>query len=208
MSEAVRVSEEEVLVVPAVIFSEVPRQTLVADDDDQLTRSIWRNARWMKRSEAEKDAGFRQIIPQVLLEQGEKVWGMERLAGSGEARLHHQWTATVGGHLNPVDLNGEPLGESILWSGLMRELQEELVVPEGSELEIGFQGWLVDDATPVSRVHVGAMFLARIVTLPAETQIAVRETEKLRGQWIAREDLGTIAWDTWSQTMVTWWNHA
>ena len=196
---------EEVLVVPNVIVAHVPEGILYVDEEDTLTGSILGNARWMRRDEAEENPAFRQIIPQVLIEADGHLWGMERLTGSSEARLHHQWTCTVGGHMNPVDLDGHPLQMDTLWNGLLREMREEITLPQDLALEMGFQGWLVDSTTAVSRVHLGAMFLARVTSLPDAATWAVGEPTKLAGHWIRRADLRPIQWDSWSQAMVQWW---
>ena len=118
---------------------------------------------------------------------------MERTEGGGDARLHGRATIGVGGHLNPVDGQVDPLA-----AGLRREWEEELV----AEWEPRFRliGLLNDDTNPVGSVHLGVLFEVDA----AGRALAVRETEKLSGRWADAEALHAAAerLETWSRLVA------
>ena len=74
---------------------------------------------FVRRGDAEQDPGTKQVIPYLVLRDGERWFLMRRTRGGGDARLHDRWSIGVGGHLNPGD--GDVAG------GLRREWAEELV---------------------------------------------------------------------------------
>ncbi|MGH2356937.1 MAG: NUDIX domain-containing protein, partial [Candidatus Limnocylindria bacterium] len=81
-----------------------------------LRLAIASHGRYLPRPEAETDPTFKQVIPYVLVRDGDLVFLMERTDAGGDARLHRKASIGVGGHLNPVDAEEEPLG-----AGLARE---------------------------------------------------------------------------------------
>ena len=73
----------------------------------------------MRRGDAEEDPTHKQVIPYLVLRDGERWFLMRRTKAGGDARLHDRWSIGVGGHLNPGD--GDVAG------GLRREWAEEVV---------------------------------------------------------------------------------
>ena len=67
----------------------------------------------------ERDPAFKQVIPYLVLRDGERYFLMQRTTAGGDARLHGRYSIGVGGHLNP--------GDGGLLGGLRREWDEELV---------------------------------------------------------------------------------
>jgi predicted NUDIX family phosphoesterase len=135
----------------------------------------------------EDDPGFKQIIPYLVLRDGERYFLMRRTRAGGDIRLHDRWSIGVGGHINP--------GDEDLDGGLRREWSEELVadfVPD-----FGFVGLLNDDTTEVGRVHLGAVFVADA----AGRAVAIREIDKLTGGFTTRAKVAAVADDleTWSR---------
>ena len=55
------------------------------------------------RAEAEEDPSWKQVIPYVLLRDGERIFLMRRTRAGGDERLHDRYTIGVGGHVNPED---------------------------------------------------------------------------------------------------------
>ena len=80
---------------------------------------VAREGRFVPRSEAEVDPRLKQIIPYLVLRDGERCFLMRRTKAGGDARLHDRYSIGVGGHLNP--------GDQDLEGGLRREWREELV---------------------------------------------------------------------------------
>lgn len=148
---------------------------------------------FVERRHAELDATLKQIIPYVVLLRGDDVFCMQRIRG-GEARLVGKRSVGVGGHINPVD------AERPVHAGMLRELEEEVDLGD-LDVEPVPIGLINDDATDVGSVHVGLVCLARV---PLGSQVTVRETEVLTGEFVPLERLrGEVAADrasfeTWS----------
>lgn len=143
--------------------------------------------RYVPRPGAETDRSIKQIIPYLVLRDGDRFFLMKRTRAGGDARLHDHYTIGVGGHLNPGD--GGILG------GLAREWREEL---DANFLpEFKFVGLLNDDTVDVGLHHLGIVYLAEA----AGRSVGVRETHKLSGSF---EDLSAVRgvydrMETWSQ---------
>ena len=52
----------------------------------------------MPRPAAETDRSIKQIIPYLVLRDGDRIFLMKRTRAGGDARLHDQYTIGVGGH--------------------------------------------------------------------------------------------------------------
>lgn len=158
-----------------------------------LRSAVARDGRYLERAVAEADASFKQLIPYVVVRDGDAVLLMQRTDAGGDARLHGRASIGVGGHLNPVDE-----GADALMAGLRREWAEELVAPW--EPEFRLVGLLNDDTNPVGSVHLGVVFTVEAGGRPLE----VREREKLSGSFVAPEAV-MAAWgalETWSQLVA------
>ena len=145
------------------------------------------NGEYVPRAAAETDRSLKQIIPYLVLRDGDRVFLMQRTRAGGDARLHDHYTIGVGGHLNPGD--GGILG------GLAREWLEELEADFVPDFE--FIGLLNDDTVDVGVHHLGIVFLANAAGRP----VRVRETNKLSGSF---EEIGVVRavydrMETWSQ---------
>jgi len=160
----------------------------------ELRAAVQAHGRFMDRPLAEEDPVFKQLIPYVVVRDGDLVYLMERTDAGGDARLHGKASIGVGGHLNPVDEGEDPLTD-----GLRREWSEELVAHW--EPEFRLVGLLNDDSNPVGSVHLGVVFEVEAAGRPVE----VRERDKLTGRF-ATEDEIRAAWDrmeTWSRLVAS-----
>jgi predicted NUDIX family phosphoesterase len=174
----------------------VPRETIVPGDGwlgvrrdgvEAALATVAREGRFVLRSAAEEDPGLKQVIPYLVLRDGERWFLMRRTRAGGDARLHDLWSIGVGGHLNPGD--GDVPG------GLRREWAEELVadfVPDFMPV-----GLLNDDTTAVGAVHVGFVYVADAAGRP----VSIRETEKLAGTFATTAEVAAVrdAMETWSR---------
>jgi predicted NUDIX family phosphoesterase len=125
--------------------------------------------RYFPRPAAESDPSLKQIIPYLVLRDGDRIFLMKRTKAGGDARLHDRYTIGVGGHLNP--------GDSSILGGLAREWREEL---EADFLpEFVFLGLLNDDSVDVGVHHLGVVYLADA----AGRSVRIRETHKLSGSF-------------------------
>jgi predicted NUDIX family phosphoesterase len=156
-------------------------------DVDDVVQMIAARGTFEPRDQMERDPSFKQIIPYVVLRDGQQYFLMRRTQAGGDARLHDRYSIGVGGHLNP--------GDRDLAGGLLREWQEELdarFVPRFRLL-----GLLNDDTTDVGSVHLGVVFVADV----AGRQVAIRETDKLSGRFVDPAQVASVADDleTWSR---------
>jgi predicted NUDIX family phosphoesterase len=157
---------------------------------DELRAAVRAHGLYLERPTAETDPSHKQLIPYVVVRDGERVFLMHRTDAGGDPRLHGRASIGVGGHLNPVDQ-----GEDPLLAGLEREWAEELDAPWRPEFRLA--GLLNDDGNPVGAAHLGVVFEVEAAGRP----VAVRETEKLAGEFVAPAEV-RAAWDrleTWSQ---------
>ena len=143
--------------------------------------------RYFPRPAAESDPSLKQIIPYLVLRDGDRIFLMKRTKAGGDARLHDRYTIGVGGHLNP--------GDSSILGGLAREWREEL---EADFLpEFVFLGLLNDDTVDVGVHHLGVVYLADA----AGRSVRVRETHKLSGSFQPVDVVMDVydRMETWSQ---------
>jgi predicted NUDIX family phosphoesterase len=140
---------------------------ILSDDVAPYLDLIAAEASYRPRGQAEQDASWKQIIPYLLMRDGDRLFLMQRTSGGADARLHDLWSIGIGGHLNPED--GGVL------EGLRREFHEEMAADwDPSPRLIGL---LNDDDVLVGQVHLGVVFEADAAGRPLD----VRETHKLRG---------------------------
>ena len=165
------------------------RNGLITECTDELFDIIKREHEFMPRPEAEERPDFKQIIPYVILRRGAEVFVTRRLNKGGEARLHGKISIGIGGHINPVDEQGD-----LLMRGLRREIHEEVEVANHGELMPC--GFINDDSNAVGSVHLGACF-----TMSVEGTVSVKETEKLEGLWMTKQELqdNFDSMETWTQ---------
>jgi len=186
------VATEQVLVVRREdMFPDGAWHGFVTDNLERHQRVIRERHFFKPRSEVENDASYQQIIPYVVFRHGERYLLTHRLRASSEKRLRKQYSLGVGGHINPGDIEG---GDPIL-DGLKREWSEE-VIYEG-RFEASMLGLLNEDSSPVSKVHLGVVFLVEGDT----PDIRIRETEKLAGELLTLGEMRMyyLAMESWSQ---------
>jgi predicted NUDIX family phosphoesterase len=178
---------EQVLVIPRASVMDDPGWLGVRGEDlagfDAL---VAREGRFRPRPEMELDRSWKQVIPYLVLRDGERYFLMRRTKAGGDARLHDRYSIGVGGHLNP--------GDGDLAGGLRREWREE--VESAFEPDFKLIGLLNDDTTEVGSVHLGAVYVADA----AGQVVTIRETEKLEGRFASRAEVAAIAerLETWS----------
>jgi predicted NUDIX family phosphoesterase len=177
---------EAVMVVATDLLRPYLTATFIRDGASTLLDFAAQHHTFVDRPLAERSPEWRQIIPYVVIRNGDDVFGVTRTAKQTEERLHHKVSIGIGGHINP--------GHTIL-EGLKKELEEEVRI--AGEYALRFAGIINDESTEVGRVHLGACFV-----LEARTRdVAVLETEKMHGEWMSRAQLAAArqAMETWSQ---------
>ena len=138
------------------------------------------------RPDAESDPSWKQIIPYVLLRDGERIFLMRRTNAGGDERLHDRYSIGIGGHINPQDADVD--------GGLEREWREEIdadFIPTFEPI-----GVLNDDDNSVGAVHLGLVYAAQADGRPVE----IRERDKLEGRFATWDEVEAVAdkLETWS----------
>lgn len=180
--------EEQVLVIDRAL---VPEQAgwhgLRTAGMEAFLIDVQQHARYAPRAEMEQDPAWKQLIPYLVLRDGDRYFLMRRTKAGADARLHDRWSIGVGGHLNP--------GDEGLTGGLRREWREEL----DAAFEPAFEpvALLNDDTTEVGSVHLGIVVLADAAGRP----VRVRETDKLAGDFATAAEVAAVRDDleTWSR---------
>ncbi len=193
-SGARRMSQGELVLV-------IPRASIMADPGwlgvessgfDHLSdlaafeALVAREGQFRPRERVEVDRSWKQVIPYLVLRDGERYFLMHRTKAGTDARLHDLYSIGIGGHLNP--------GDGDLAGGLRREWREELWA--GFEPSFELIGLLNDDTTDVGSVHLGAVYAA-----DAHGQsVAIRETDKLAGGFAEPSEVAAVVerMESWS----------
>jgi len=155
-------------------------------DLSPVLRAAAMQGEFRPRGEAETDPSWKQLIPYLLLRDGERIFLMRRTKAGGDERLHDRYSIGVGGHINPQD--GGVLG------GLRREWVEE--IEADFEPEFVPIGLLNDDDNDVGAVHLGLVYEADAGGRP----VGIREKHKLQGAFASSDDVAAVEekLETWS----------
>jgi predicted NUDIX family phosphoesterase len=188
---AVTTSEQVLCVKREDIFPDGAWHGFVFNDLERHQAVIRERHFFMSRAAVENDPAYQQIIPYVVFRHDARYFLTHRLRASSEKRLRKQYSLGVGGHINPGDLEA---GDPIL-DGLKREWGEEVVYDGRFEAEL--IGLLNDDSSPVSKVHLGVVFLV----VGNSPNIAIRETDKLAGELLTLDEMRIyyLGMESWSQ---------
>jgi predicted NUDIX family phosphoesterase len=181
-------ANERVLVVPR---RSVPERAgwygLRTEGVEAFLELVARHGRFEDRAEMERDPDYKQIIPYLVLRDGDRYFLMRRTKAGGDARLYDRWSIGVGGHIEP--------GDRGVRGGLEREWREELI----ADFQPAFLPFalLNDDTTEVGAVHLGVVVLADAAGRP----VTVRETDKLSGAFAEPGEVaaGAEHLETWSR---------
>jgi len=181
-------NDQRILVVPRdVVPDRASWYGLRTDGIAGFLDAVVQHGRYGPRPAMEVDPSFKQIIPYLVLRDGERYFLMRRTKAGGDARLHDRWSIGVGGHVDE--------GDEDLAGGLRREWHEELV----ADFEPTFTPYalLNDDTTEVGAVHLGVVILAEAEGRP----VSVRETDKLSGTFATPAEVaaGAEHLETWSR---------
>ncbi len=128
-------------------------QGLVHTDLQPFMHTIQEKKEFLPRSMMETDPTYKQIIPYLIFNHGDRYFLMQRHAQASETRLRSKYTFGIGGHVRQEDMQTNSLFE---WA--QREFHEEVSYHDG--LTINPIGILNDDSNAVGKVHVGLVLLA------------------------------------------------
>ncbi len=175
------------------IFPDGAWHGLVTVGLERVLRTIRATSEYRPRHHVEDDPSMQQIIPYCVVHHPQDGTYLltRRLRRSSERRLHHLYSLGVGGHVNP----GDGAGGDPLVGGLQREWAEEVVCSSPATARL--VAMLNDDSTPVSRVHLGLVFLVE----PMRATTSVRELDKLEGESLPLAAMRRhyLSMESWSQ---------
>jgi len=157
----------------------------------------------MQRALLETNPKFRQLIPYVVVKQGDKYLAYERSVSGGESRLHNLFSIGIGGHVDAVDAVYDEKGvfqlADTLRTGMYRELHEELGLKESDFLGMTTIGYLSKDVTPVDEVHLGIVLVAEV---HADLVVTSKEDALNLAGFLAADELAKLNLESWSETVV------
>jgi predicted NUDIX family phosphoesterase len=196
-------TEEKILVVPRAVFAMLGSFEGVRFDVERWLPELLapRNNLFLPRSMAEKDPGYKQIIPYAVLTCQGRVLRYFRGKSSGEARLHAKASVGIGGHINDQDSLGGHMDETAYRRAVDRELQEELhSLGNFTERIVGL---LNDESNEVGAVHLGVVHHCRLES----PEVTAGETALQGLEWLSlarlREERDRL--ETWSQLVIDHW---
>lgn len=157
-------------------FTNKDAKVVIGNMTTPLRTFIRNTAEAMPRYKVELDPKYKQIITYVALVDKDSgdVFCTMRLGG--DSRLVGQRSIGIGGHVEPPE---------DIYEAMYREIEEEVGVKGEGILTCAFSGYIYDNSTPVSSVHVGFAFVAKV----NRGDVAVKETDKLSGEWVGMEKL-------------------
>jgi predicted NUDIX family phosphoesterase len=193
----VSVPDENILVIKRSLFDELGRfQGLNFEAEKYLGVILSRgNNFFLPRAQAERDPGYKQIIPYVLVAFENSVLHYVRGKKAGEQRLVAKGSIGIGGHMNEADETFFALDEAAYRAGVEREVNEEIRID--TQFDDRIVALLNDDTTEVGRVHLGIVHVFKL----AEPKVQKREAMitnpafRTRAELMDRRD----SLETWSQ---------
>lgn len=185
--------DEKVLGFPRALFDQLGAfQGFCANVNHYLPSILNpKNNSFRPRSRAEMDPSFKQIIPYVVITDGQRILHYVRGKRTGEQRLAAKGSIGIGGHINDQDYSLFDAFED----AVAREVNEELIV-EG-KFDAKPAGLINDDSSEVGKVHFGVVHVLRRNASQVKrregviTQLDFLTVDELRAR---RERL-----ETWSQ---------
>lgn len=140
---------------------------------------------FLARRLVEDDPTYKQLIPYQLFCSDRRYFVYRRGGGVGEGRLAGRLSVGIGGHINRHDADGDRLTPAAYQQALLRERREELNAG-ATVAKSAFIGWINDEASPVGRVHLGAVHLGHLSEAQAR-QLAIGAAD---------EDIHRVGWLT------------
>jgi predicted NUDIX family phosphoesterase len=139
----------------------VDSKTNIKVKDGEFTSD--RPCGYLTREFAEYCEDFRQLIPYVVIKNGDKILSYKRSSKSGESRLHDMYSIGFGGHCDLDEYAFEQLGiiniHDVVLLGAERELHEELKLSTEGVKKLKAIGVIKLNDTPVDKVHIGCLMV-------------------------------------------------
>ncbi len=169
----------------------------------QLSQILPASALWLgPRSSLETDERYRQLVSYLVARHEDQVLVYRRTPKGGEVRLHGLLSVGVGGHVNLGDAVVNQAGldiQSTVLAACRREWAEEVETRTLPELSV--LGLLMDNANPVSRVHLGIVVRVDL----ASTAFRVVDPGLAEARLVPLSQLPELCpeMETWSQILIS-----
>ncbi len=175
----------------------LPERGFLADPVGRIYASLGSRVAFAPRGPLEEDPSCKQLIPYIVIGDAERIFVTRRTRAQTEARLHDKMSFGVGGHLETIDGDADDL----ILAGAARELLEELALPEALADRLVYRGVINDDTSEVGSVHLGVVYS---LDVPADTDVSVREVDKMVGSWMTHGALRDHAYrlESWSEMLL------
>jgi predicted NUDIX family phosphoesterase len=188
---------ENVLVFPRALFEQLGVFQGFSAEVDRFLPVILeaKNNHFMPRAAAESDPRFKQIIPYVLITDGQSILHYVRGKKAGEQRLVAKGSLGIGGHINDEDHTLFAFGMQAFQDAVKREVCEELSIQ--GDFNATPVGLINDDATEVGQVHFGIVHVLRC----RPEQVKKNEQVITQVEFVRIEELQAKRdqMETWSQ---------
>lgn len=193
---------EQVLVVKRALLDELGSFQGIRTEgmDEVISKLLDANSHFfIDREGAEDDPSHKQLIPYCIFRFGDRILHYTRGKAGGESRLHAKISVGVGGHINPVDMDGGKTGADTYNAAVTREIEEELHLSTDHNHRI--IALLNDDSNPVGQVHLGVVHLVEL----SSDRVSSREDALLELGFTSLEELNGPLFErleTWSQFCI------
>lgn len=191
---------EQILVVKRNdLFADHPTfQGLSSEPLSDMLAIIAQKKEFLPRPAMEEDPTYKQIIPYLIFNHGDRYFLMQRQAKASEQRLKNKYTLGIGGHIRAEDMTTESILD---WAS--REFHEEVFYNGAVSFEP--LGVLNDDSNDVGKVHIGLVLLIQgdhgDISIQSELKSGIMLTlDEMKAYY---DDM-----ESWSQTvydfLVSW----
>jgi len=191
------ITNEKVLVVKSKYLSTIDIQNFSFRKKLALEQ-IMKSAFFIKRSVAENEVCYKQIIPYSIFRYKDDILCYKRSKTGNETRLHNLYSLGVGGHINLVDLSRKLPALSMLERARDREIEEEFRLKIDGQPN--FLGFINDETNMVSKVHLGIIFEWFLTNKDVESkEESIEEYRFIPVRDLRSSDLN---FETWSQIVI------
>lgn len=156
----------------------------------------------------EQDPQFLQIIPYIVLKQGDKYVKYTRTPAGGESRLHGKVSIGAGGHIDLIDVlhrNDSTVDvQTTLKFAALREVSEEFGLPV-QEPKKTWVGLLHNFSDDVGNVHLGVV---AVWDMPLDFKIESKENSQTSVELATLDELEADRprMEKWSQHTLDYLN--
>ena len=145
------------------LFENIDRESkFYSQDEADFENILLNNYEYMVREKAEKNFDYKQPIGYaVVINEDKDIFVYKRWwadSNAGDSRLHNKIAFGVGGHIEREDEDLEnPLNDS-----MVREIEEELNIPEKNIKSVKAIGYINNETDEVSQVHIWVAYLVQV----------------------------------------------